>query len=62
MEAAIVPHVHPLEPNFRLLRAFHVAIYFNEKCSELCKYVAVGVEKCCRRIEDIGAVLSGDIF
>ena len=32
------------------------------KHSELYIYVAVDVETCCRRIEDIGAVLSGDIF
>ena len=32
------------------------------KCSELYKYVAVGVETYCRRIKVIGAVLSGDII
>ena len=44
------------------MRAFHVAIYFNEKCSELYKYVAVGEGTCCRRIKEIGAMLSGDII
>ena len=42
--------------------SFHEAIYFNKKCSELFKQVAVEMETCCRRIEVIGAVLSGDII
>ena len=32
------------------------------KHSELYIYFAVEVETCCRRIEEIGAVLSGDLF
>ena len=49
--------------NFKsLMRAFHVAIYLTKKLSELYKYVAVGEGTCCRRIEEIGAMLSGDII
>ena len=44
------------------MRAFHAAIYFKKKQGELYKYIAVVKETCCRRFEDIGAVLSGDIF
>ena len=32
------------------------------KHSELYKYVAMGMQTCCRRIEVIGAVLSSDII
>ena len=39
-----------------------MAIYLNKKKSELYKYVAVVKGTCCQRIEDIGTVLSGDIF
>ena len=42
--------------------AFHVAICLTKKLSELYKYVAVGEGTCCRQIEKIGAVLSGDII
>ena len=45
-----------------VMRPFDMANYLNKKYSELYKYVAVAKETCCRRIEDIGAVLSGDIF
>ena len=48
--------------NCYLMRPFDMANYLNKKYSELYKYVAVAKETCCRRIEDIGAVLSGDIF
>ena len=42
--------------------AFYVAIYLTKKWGELYKYVAVGEGTCYQRIEDIGAVLSGNIF
>ena len=37
-------------------------MYLTKKYSELYKYVAVGEGTCCRRIEEIGAMLSGDII
>ena len=58
-------HVDKLQKiqNRCLMRPFQEAIhFFIEKGSELLKYVTVGVETCCRQIEAIGAVLSGDIF
>ena len=42
------------------MRAFHEAIYLDKK--KIYKNIAVGVQTCCLRNEEIEAVLSGDII
>ena len=45
----------------KLMRPVHEAIYFNRKLQRIVQICRRGVETCWRRIEEIGAVLSGDI-